>query len=114
MAIDATNAIGAHRIPLGAPGLREAGAPAANPEVSKPDAAKQAEGFAEALDGAVEELNDGQAAADATVQDFLEGEDVPVHQVMIALSQADLSMRLATAVTSRAIAAYQEIARMQV
>lgn len=95
-------------IPLGdaASGLRPSGpaGPAASPT----------QAFADALEAAIDDTNTSQIEADSTVQAFARGEEIPVHQVMLALAEADASMRLATAVTSRAIAAYQEIARLQV
>ncbi|MGM0577167.1 MAG: flagellar hook-basal body complex protein FliE [Myxococcota bacterium] len=85
--------------------------------LSRPDEAggeEVVEQFGEALVDAVDGVNQTHAETDETVQSFLAGEDVPPHQVMIALSKADLSMRLTSTITTRAIAAYQEIARMQV
>jgi flagellar hook-basal body complex protein FliE len=108
-----TEGIGAYRLPLGAPGVRDSAAPAPPPPGATDTETAVGE-FTDALSEAVDSVNAEHAKAEGVVGEFLQGGDVPVHQVMIALSQADLTMRLATAVTSRAIAAYQEIARMQV
>ena len=73
-----------------------------------------AEGFADALENALNEVNETQSASDEKVESFLQGEDVPVHEVMVRLTEADMAMKLMTAVTTKAIQAYQEIARMQI
>jgi flagellar hook-basal body complex protein FliE len=70
--------------------------------------------FADALEVALSETNATVANGDALVQRFVQGEDVPVHQVMVALAEAGIAMQVTTAVTTRAIAAYQEIVRMQI
>lgn len=103
-----TTSMAVQHIPLGdaAVGLR--------PTDGDAGGAGAIEGFGDALAEALDGTNDVQVAADETVEAFVGGEEMPVHQVMLALSKADASMRLATAVTSKAIAAYQEIARLQV
>ena len=92
----------------GAEALRQTGADA------PAHAGEPADAFADALEDALEATNQIQLDADATVERFARGDEMPVHEVMLALTEADASMRLATAVTTRAIAAYQEIARLQV
>jgi flagellar hook-basal body complex protein FliE len=79
-----------------------------------PAAAAPGEAFIDRLEAAVDQVNGQQVEADKQVQDFVTGGDVPVHQLMVELAKADTSMRLMTAVTTKAIQAYQEIARMQV
>ncbi len=73
-----------------------------------------AQGFAEAMESALDATNEQVAEADGLVDAFTQGADIPIHQVMVALTKADISMRLTTAVTTKAISAYQEIARLQV
>ncbi len=55
-----------------------------------------------------------QVGADAKVQRFMKGEDVPVHDVMVELGKAETSLRLMTTVMQKVIQAYNEVARMQV
>jgi flagellar hook-basal body complex protein FliE len=45
---------------------------------------------------------------------MLAGEDISVHEVMIAAEKAKLSLDLAIQVRNKAIEAYQEIMRMQI
>ena len=44
----------------------------------------------------------------------LDGEEIAVHEVMLAMTKADTSFRLMTTVGRKAIEAYQEIMRLQV
>ena len=89
-----------------------------SPDLQRPDGvggAREAEGgFADALEDALDQVNETQLASDEKVEDFLQGKDVPVHEVMVRLTEADMAMKLMTAVTTKAIQAYQEIARMQI
>ena len=70
--------------------------------------------FSKALKSALDDVNEVQESADAKVEDFVKGEEVPIHEVMVKLTEADTSMKLMTAVTTKALQAYQEISRMQI
>lgn len=72
------------------------------------------EGFAEALKTAVSKVNDNQLAADSAVEKLQTGESRNLHEVMIAMEKADISMRLLLQVRNKVVDAYQEIMRMQV
>ena len=78
-------------------------------QASSPGAA-----FMDRLEAAVDQVNDQQIKSDEKIGEFVTGGDVPVHKLMMELSKADISMKLMTAVTAKAIQAYQEIARLQV
>ncbi len=94
------------------PLIRMAAAPAA----ARPAAAASTDGpsFAEVLRGALDKTQALHDVADARVEQFLHGEDIPVHEVMAALAEADLSTKLATAVTTKVIEAYKALTQMQV
>jgi len=77
-------------------------------------AAPAAEGFGEALKAAVGKVNDAQLAADGAVEKLQTGESRNLHEVMISLEKADISMRLLMQVRNKVIEAYQEVMRMQV
>lgn len=85
-----------------------------NPVTPAAPAKSLGEGFAEALKSAVGQVNDSQVAADRSVEKLQTGESRNLHEVMIAMEQADISIRLLTQVRNRVIEAYQEIMRMQV
>ncbi len=71
-------------------------------------------GFLAALESALGEADATAKHADDLAEKFAVGDDVPVHELMTAIARSDLSLRLTTVATTRAIAAYQEIARIQV
>ena len=70
--------------------------------------------FSKALKSALDDVNEIQEAADAKVEGFVKGEEVPIHEVMVKLTEADTSMKLMIAVTTKALQAYQEVSRMQI
>ncbi len=77
-------------------------------------AQQAAETFGRLLAQAVEDLNRVNAQANEAMARLAAGEPVELHDVMIAMEQADLSLRLALQVRNKLIEAYQEIQRMQV
>lgn len=54
------------------------------------------------------------AKAEQAVQDLATGKTDELHNVMLAVAQADLSFRLVLEIRNRLTEAYQEIMRMQV
>lgn len=70
--------------------------------------------FGNFVENAVDKVNDYNVQADRKVESFLQGDDVPIHEVMVEIGKADTSVRLMTSVTQKALAAYNDIARMQV
>ncbi|MEZ6184840.1 MAG: flagellar hook-basal body complex protein FliE [Planctomycetota bacterium] len=79
-------------------------------------AAKPAAGesFMDKLGDALGEVNDAQTRADQAVQDLAAGKVEDVHDVMLAMTEADLSFRLMLEVRNKLVEAYQEVSRMQV
>lgn len=70
--------------------------------------------FGQLLEGLVQDANSAQKHSEALVQGLARGEPVDSHQVITALTEADLSFRTLLEVRTRLIEAYQEIQRMQV
>ena len=64
--------------------------------------------FGKMLDG----LSESQQTSDTLMQQLAAGENVDLHQVMIAAEQADLNMRVALAMSQKLLTAYQEIMRI--
>lgn len=71
-------------------------------------------GFAELLGNALQQVNEAQLAAQHAIQQVSTGDTDDLHDAIVAVETADLSLRLAAQVTQRALQAYQEIARMQI
>lgn len=70
--------------------------------------------FASRLSTAVEGVNDQQLAADAALRALGAGGDVDLHGAMIALEQADISLRAMVAVRDKFVGAYEQIMNMTI
>ncbi|MBO8129733.1 MAG: flagellar hook-basal body complex protein FliE [Peptococcaceae bacterium] len=70
--------------------------------------------FGELFSQAIEKLNQSQVKADNAIKDFLAGGKQDLHQVMIALKEAEITMQLAVQVRNKIVEAYQEISRMPI
>jgi flagellar hook-basal body complex protein FliE len=80
----------------------------------KPSQGLAEQPFANVLQGAVEQVNSLQNEADAAARAFAVGQASSIHDTMIALEKADVSLRLVTRVRNQAVEAYQEIMRMPI
>lgn len=69
--------------------------------------------FNQVIEQFIGDVNQKQVNADAAVQALVTGETDNVQEVMLALSQADLSFRMFMEVRNRVIDAYQEVMRTQ-
>ena len=70
--------------------------------------------FGDILQSLVTAADQQQQQADRTVQTLHGGGEKNLHEAMIAMEQADISLRYLVQVRNKAIEAYQEIMRMQV
>lgn len=75
---------------------------------------RQGEGFGDMLNQGIAELNQLQNKSTDLTQKLAAGEDVELHDVMIAGQEADIALRLATQLRTQALEAYREIMRMPV
>ena len=71
-------------------------------------------GFSDLLKNAVESVNTMQHAAGRLEDAVAKGENVNIHQAVIAGEKAGLSFRLLMQVRNKMVEAYQEVMRMQV
>jgi flagellar hook-basal body complex protein FliE len=77
-------------------------------------AGEAVETFGRLLNQALEDLNRVNHESNEAMVRLSAGEPVELHDVMIAMEQADLSLRLALQVRNKLVEAYQEVQRMQV
>lgn len=70
--------------------------------------------FSEMLGNMVQEVNGKQSAAAQAVNDLQSGQNVSLHQAMIALEEASVSFQLMVEVRNKLLESYQELMRMQV
>ena len=69
-------------------------------------------GFADVIEQAVKRVNDMEQEADRSVQHLVTGK-AGIHETMIALQKADISLRLLLQIRNKAMDAYREVMRMQ-
>ena len=72
------------------------------------------ESFTTLLQQSLEQVNGLQHEADAAARAFALGQAPSIHDTMIAMEKADLSLRLTMKVRNKVVEAYQDIMRMQV
>jgi flagellar hook-basal body complex protein FliE len=70
--------------------------------------------FAAVLEDAVKRVEGFQADSRSSIQAFLSGADVDLHQVALSVQKAETSFELFTEVRNKVVQAYQEIMRTQV
>ena len=70
--------------------------------------------FGEVLQEKLNEVNTQQLQADELTRSYIAGDNIELHDVMLAAEQANLSLQLTVQVKNKMVEAYQEIARMQV
>jgi len=86
--------------------------PANQPGSSEVGQAKS--GFGGILSSKIESTNDAQLAGDKAVEKLMTGEAKHLHEVMIAVEEADVSLRMLVQMRNKALTAYEEIMRMQI
>jgi flagellar hook-basal body complex protein FliE len=70
--------------------------------------------FASVLKQSIEKVNEAQIQSDTMTQKLALGENVDLHQVMVASQKASVSLQATMEIRNKVIEAYQEIMRMQV
>lgn len=82
------------------------------PQQSTPIEAQQT--FANTLKDAINKVNDLQVESDQFTNKLIQGENVELHDVMIAAQKASITLNATVEVRNKVIEAYQEIMRMTV
>jgi flagellar hook-basal body complex protein FliE len=98
-------------LPISSIGSTPAIAPV--PAGSAPAAKPASGGFAESLAKLVDSVESASNDANTQVANMLDGSG-EVHDAMIALQRAELSLQLTVQVRNKLVSAYQEIMRMPV
>ena len=79
---------------------------------AKPAQASGAQGIS--FDKMLDSLNQTQTESDMLIQKLAAGEEVDLHQVMIASEQSDISFRVALAIRDKLVEAYRDVIHMNV
>lgn len=77
-------------------------------------AVAQPKGFTEVFEQQLGKVNQDLAAAETSLQKLAAGEAVELHDVMISLETARISVQTMIQVRNRLVEAYQEVMRMQI
>lgn len=83
--------------------------PENQPKVKSPGG----EEFGDMLAGFIKGVNDDQVKSKEMLRDFTAGEDVELHQVMIAGQKAKTSLEMLMEIRNKSIDMYRELTRMQ-
>lgn len=70
--------------------------------------------FGDFLKSAIDSVNEDQKASDVLTDKLIRGEDVELHNVMIASQKASITLNATLEIRNKVIEAYQEIMRMPV
>ncbi|MBU6154111.1 MAG: flagellar hook-basal body complex protein FliE [Bdellovibrionales bacterium] len=71
-------------------------------------------GFLETLSKTLEEVNEEQVKADQSIKDIVAGKSKNIHETMLQIQKAELSLKTMMQVRNKILEAYKEIMRMQV
>ncbi len=83
------------------------------PNVQEAPSAKGT-GFLDMLQESLEEVNKTQVASDNSLKDLLAGRNKNIHETMLAMKNAELSLHNMMQVRNKVLEAYKEIMKMQV
>lgn len=70
-------------------------------------------GFKNILKDSLDSVNEKQVIADKVTEKFVMGEDVEVHEVMLAAEEAKMSLQLAVQIRNKVVEAVKELNNMQ-
>jgi flagellar hook-basal body complex protein FliE len=84
------------------------------PTAAKPSAGATGASFSDTLRDAMDSVNEAQAHADDKLAQLAAGESPDIHGTMIALQEADITLRTMVSVRDKAVDAYQQIMNMQI
>ena len=68
--------------------------------------------FSNILEKTINDVNNSQLVSNDKIDKFIKGEDVSVHEVMVAMQEAQMSMQLLVEARNKVIEAYQELNRL--
>lgn len=69
--------------------------------------------FSEILVDAITKVNDSEVSANNKIEALIKGDDVSMHEVMLAMQESQLSLQALIEVRNNIVEAYQEISKLQ-
>ena len=88
-------------------------APQTTGAAQKPVAPAAADAFGDLLSHGIERANAEHIEADTQVKEMVTSQGANLHEAMIALSRAEIALRVSMKVGQKLVGAYQEMSRMQ-
>ncbi len=85
-------------------------------ELRKPDTSEvslASKGFSEILNATVTQVNNSESQGNKAIENLNTGEAKNLHEVMIAVEEADISLRMLVQLRNKALEAYEQIMRLQ-
>ncbi|MGK5081685.1 flagellar hook-basal body complex protein FliE [Bdellovibrionota bacterium FG-1] len=73
-----------------------------------------ANSFSDLLRTSVDQVNEQQQQADHAIKELVAGRSKNIHETMLTIERADMSLKLMTQVRNKILDAYKEVMRMQV
>ena len=70
-------------------------------------------GFAKLVDSFVQQTNENQMISDQAIDDLIQGKTDNVHQVVLAVANAEMSFQLFMEIINKLIDSYNDLMRMQ-
>ena len=69
--------------------------------------------FSQVIGDLINNVNDKQIESDNKIESLIKGEDVTMHEVMLSMQEAQVSMELLIEMRNKMVEAYQEINSIQ-
>ena len=82
-------------------------------QIGKKDITKAQEDFASLLKESINKVNELQLNAEAAIEKLAKGEVKDLHQVLVAIEEANLAFMTMMQIRNKLIDAYQELMRLQ-
>ncbi|MBM4055526.1 MAG: flagellar hook-basal body complex protein FliE [Planctomycetes bacterium] len=74
---------------------------------------QQGTSFKDTLGGFINEINDLQVKANDSIENFSSGKIENIHEVMVAMSKAEVSFKFMMETRNKLVETYKEVMRMQ-
>lgn len=84
-----------------------------NDNASSNNINKSSNSFQNTLKESLDKLNEKQVNANNITNDFIAGKDVELHEMVLSMDEAKMSLQLAIQVRNKVVEAVQELTRMQ-
>lgn len=84
------------------------------PAADTSEISKASRSFSSLLTSTIKEVEKQQSEGEMAINKLNSGQAKNLHEVMIAVEEADISMRMLVQMRNKAIQAYEEIMRMQI